>query len=349
MAMKNRLIMLLGLGITIMILPFLINAYSIFRIIGLILGIILITVSLCLKKKRNIFFIILVPIILLVFSYGIDTLLFYTLKRVPVFSYAIKSSSKVKTYNSFFYRIYDCDGKLTVDYGYTKNYVCDNSMIESININKFMQDAEESFKKYHHKFVHIYGKISKITGNENIELASFSQSNDTLNGYVNFNLDNILVVNTNENLSQYRIYDYIDVYGKVSEYNNGKIILTDTRLVASDIYDSYSFEIIANDDAKLSNLVKEKNYYYYGINSVNIKYDHDNIYELSYLLTDERFKFNDLIKDREFEVFKDDEDNEIAKKYKFDKFDYIECSNNKKIVANTKNNVDGSICDLELD
>ena len=198
-------------------------------------------------------------------------------------------------------------------------------------------------------FVHIYGKISKITGNENIELASFSQSNDTLNGYVNFNLDNILVVSTDENLSQYRIYDYIDVYGKVSEYNNGKIILTDTRLVASDIYDSYSFEIIANDNARLTNLVKEKNYYYYGINSVNIKYDHDNIYELSYLLTDERFKFNDLIKDKEFEVFKNDEDNEIAKKYKFDKFDYIECSNNKKIVANTKNNVDGSICDLELD
>ncbi len=347
--MKKRLIVLLGLGLTLMIVPFLINIYSIFRIISLVLGIILITVSLCLKKKRNIFYIILVPLIMLVFSYGIDTLLFYTLKRVPVFSYAIKSSDKMRTYNSFFYRVFDCNGNLTLDYGYTKNYVCSNDCLDAININSFMQDAEESFKKYHHKFVHIYGKISKITGNENIELASFTESNNTLNGYVNFNLNNILIVNTEENLSKYRIYDYVDVYGKVTSINDGKITLTNTKLVASDIYDTYSFEIIASDDNKLTNLVKEKDYYYYGLNTINVKYDGDNIYELSYLLTDDRFKFDDLIKGKEYEVFKNDEDVEIAKKYKLEKFDLLECSNGKKIVANSKSKANQSICDLELD
>jgi hypothetical protein len=347
--MKKRLIVLLGLGLTLMIVPFLINIYSIFRIISLMLGIILITVSLCLKKKRNIFYIILVPLIMLVFSYGIDTLLFYTLKRVPVFSYAIKSSEKVKTYNSFFYRVFDCNGELTLDYGYTKNYVCSNDYLDPININGFMQDAEESFKKYHHKFVHIYGKISKITGNENIELASFTRSDDMLNGYVNFNLDNILVVNTDENLSKYRIYDYIDVYGKVSEYKNGKIILTNTKLVASNIYNTYSFEIITNDDNKISNLVKEQNYYYYGITSVNVKYDGDNIYELSYLLTDGRFDLEKLVKNAEFEVLKDAEDVEVAKKYKLEKFNLVECTNNKKIIVNSKNKIDSDICNLKLD
>ena len=347
--MKKRLIVLLGLGLTLMIVPFLINIYSIFRIISLVLGIILITVSLCLKKKRNIFYIILVPLIMLVFSYGIDTLLFYTLKRVPVFSYAIKSSDKMRTYNSFFYRVFDCNGNLTLDYGYTKNYVCSNDCLDAININSFMQDAEESFKKYHHKFVHIYGKISKITGNENIELASFTQVDDTLNGYVNFNLNNILIVNTDENLSKYRIYDYVDVYGKVTSINDGKITLTNTKLVASDIYDTYSFEIIASDDNKLTNLVKEKDYYYYGLNTINVKYDGDNIYELSYLLTDDRFKFDDLIKGKEYEVFKNEEDVEIAKKYKLEKFDLLECSNGKKIVANSKSKANQSICDLELD
>lgn len=347
--MKKRLIVLLGLGLTLMIVPFLINIYSIFRIISLVLGIILITVSLCLKKKRNIFYIILVPLIMLVFSYGIDTLLFYTLKRVPVFSYAIKSSDKMRTYNSFFYRVFDCNGNLTLDYGYTKNYVCSNDCLDAININSFMQDAEESFKKYHHKFVHIYGKISKITGNENIELASFTQGDDTLNGYVNFNLNNILIVNTDENLSKYRIYDYVDVYGKVTSINDGRITLTNTKLVASDIYDTYSFEIIASDDNKLTNLVKEKDYYYYGLNTINVKYDGDNIYELSYLLTDDRFKFDDLIKGKEYEVFKNDEDVEIAKKYKLEKFDLLECSNGKKIVANSKSKANQSICDLELD
>lgn len=347
--MKKRLIVLLGFGLTLMIVPFLINIYSIFRIISLVLGIILITVSLCLKKKRNIFYIILVPLIMMVFSYGIDTLLFYTLKRVPVFSYAIKSSDKMRTYNSFFYRVFDCNGDLTLDYGYTKNYVCSNDCLDAININSFMQDAEESFKKYHHKFVHIYGKISKITGNENIELASFTQGDDILNGYVNFNLNNILIVNTDENLSKYRIYDYVDVYGKVTSINDGKITLTNTKLVASDIYDTYSFEIIASDDNKLTNLVKEKDYYYYGLNTINVKYDGNNIYELSYLLTDDRFKFDDLIKDKEYETFKNDEDVEIAKKYKLEKFDLLECSNGKKIVANSKSKADQSVCDLEID
>lgn len=347
--MKKRLIVLLGLGLTLMIVPFLINIYSIFRIISLVLGIILITVSLCLKKKRNIFYIILVPLIMLVFSYGIDTLLFYTLKRVPVFSYAIKSSDKMRTYNSFFYRVFDCNGNLTLDYGYTKNYVCSNDCLDAININSFMQDAEESFKKYHHKFVHIYGKISKITGNENIELASFTESDNTLNGYVNFNLNNILIVNTEENLSKYRIYDYVDVYGKVTSINDGKITLTNTKLVASNIYDTYSFEIIASDDNKLTNLVKEKDYYYYGLNTINVKYDGNNIYELSYLLTDDRFKFDDLIKGKEYEVFKNEEDVEVAKKYKLEKFDLLECSNGKKIVANSKSKANQSICDLELD
>ena len=347
--MKKRLIVLLGFGLTLMIVPFLINIYSIFRIISLVVGIILITVSLCLKKKRNVFYIILVPLIILVFSYGIDTLLFYTLKRVPVFSYAIKSSEKVKTYNSFFYRVFDCNGNLTLDYGYTKNYVCSNDCLDAININSFMQDAEESFKKYHHKFVHIYGKISKITGNENIELASFTQGDDTLNGYVNFNLNNILIVNTEENLSKYRIYDYVDVYGKVTSINDGKITLTNTKLVASNIYDTYSFEIIASDDNKLTNLVKEKDYYYYGLNTINVKYDGNNIYELSYLLTDDRFKLDDLIKDKEYEIFKNEEDVEVAKKYKLEKFDLLECSNGKKIVANSKSKANQSICDLEID
>ena len=141
----------------------------------------------------------------------------------------------------------------------------------------------------------------------------------------------------------------MDVYGKVTSINDGKITLTNTKLVASDIYDTYSFEIIASDDNKLTNLVKEKDYYYYGLNTINVKYDGDNIYELSYLLTDDRFKFDDLIQDKEYEVFKNDEDVEIAKKYKLEKFDLLECSNGKKIVANSKSKANQSICDLELD
>ena len=56
--LKKRLIWLLGLGLTLVIVPFIINVYSIFRLISLIIGIILIMIIFCLKKKRSIFLII---------------------------------------------------------------------------------------------------------------------------------------------------------------------------------------------------------------------------------------------------------------------------------------------------
>ena len=40
---------------------------------------------------------------------------------------------------------------------------------------------------------------------------------------------------------------------------------------------------------------------------------------------------------------------EVAKKYKLEKFDLLECSNGKKIVANSKSKANQSICDLEID
>ena len=195
----------------------------------------------------------------------------------------------------------------------------------------------------------INGKVSKISGNEVIEMAEYIKSDDVLNGYVNFNLSNSLKVLTKDDLSKYRIYDYIDVIGRVSEYQNGVIELRDVVLIPSDLYDSYSFEIINNNDNKLSNLVKEKDYYYYKISSINIKYDQYNIYELSYVLTDERIKYEDLVKSVEFESIKDKEDKEIAKKYGLEKFNILECSNNKKIFVNKGVNINSNICDMELE
>ena len=347
--MKKRYITLFSIGLVFMILPFLINTYSFIRIISLLLGIILVVVSLIIKKKRNIFYIILIPVLLIVFTYGIDTLLFYTLKNIPIYSYRIQSNKSMNTYNSFFYRVFDCDNKLVLDYGYKKNYVCSKDLLKMQNINSFMQDADASYKKYHGKFVYIYGKISKITGTEYLELASFTQAESLLNGYVNFNLDNILNVEVNEDLSQYRIYDYIKVIGRVDSIKDGKITLVDSVLYESDIYKEYSFELQLSDDKKLTNLVKEKDYYYYAINSVNVKYDDSNIYELSYLLLDERIKFSDLIQDLEYTSFKDEEEIELARLYKLEKFNILKCQNDKIIVVSKNVNADADICSLNID
>lgn len=347
--MKKRLIWLLGLGLTLVIVPFIINVYSIFRLISLIIGILLIMISFCLKKKRSIFLIILVPLIILVVSLGLDTLLVYKLRYVPIFSLQVKSNKDVKTYNSLFYRVYDCKKDLILDYGYNKNYACSNDLLETISVNKFLQDSKASFKEYKNKFVRINGKVSKISGNEVIEMAEYTKSDDVLNGYVNFNLSNSLKVLTKDDLSKYRIYDYIDVIGRVDLLKDNTITLIDTKLISSDIYNDYSFEIVNNNELKLSNLIKEKGYYYYGINSLNVKYDQDNIYELSYVLQDEKLTFYDLVDDMDFKIISNKDEEEVAKVYNLEKFNVIECSNNKKIVANKNNKVNSDICELVIE
>lgn len=343
--MKKRIIILLGLGLTFMIVPFLLNTYSILRIISILLGTILITLSLCLKKKKNIFMKILIPIFLLAICYGVDTLLFYSFKRVPVFSYQIKSSTKMKTYNSFFYRVYDCNKDLVVDYGYQKSFMCESNTLDTININTFLQDSKESFKKYHHKFVKISGKISKITGNESLELSAYSETSDILNGYVNFNLNNTVVVETNEDLSMYHIYDYVEVIGLVDKINDNTITLKDTLLIPSNIYNEYSYEVIYNEDG-LEDLNIDKNYYYYNINSINIVYNDKNIYELSYLFLDEKLKYEDIILNKEYSILKDEEDIEVAKVYKLDKFNILECSMGKTIFVDNKAKLTVDMCEL---
>ena len=347
--MKKRLIWLLGIGLTLMIVPFIINKYSIFRIISLVIGVILIDICFCLKKKRNVFLIVLVPILLFTLSYGVDVLFAFKLKYVPIYSYVIKSSDKMKTYNSFFYRVYDCDNDLNLDYGYRSSYVCNNELLDIISINKFLQDPKDSFNEYKNKFVRIHGKISGISGNESIELAAYTKSEEVLNGYVNFNLDYTLNIKTTDDLSKYRIYDYIDVIGRVDLLKDNTITIIDTKLIPSDIYNDYSFEIVNNNDEKLFNLIKEKDYYYYGVNSLNVKYDQDNIYELSYVLQDEKITFDDLVAGVDFKILSNKDEEEVAKVYNLEKFNVIECSNNKKIVANKNNKVNSDICELVIE
>lgn len=127
------------------------------------------------------------------------------------------------------------------------------------------------------------------------------------------------------------------------------ITIIDTKLIPSDIYNDYSFEIVNNNDEKLFNLIKEKDYYYYGINSLNVKYDQDNIYELSYVLQDEKITFDDLVAGVDFKILSNKDEEEVAKVYNLEKFNVIECSNNKKIVANKNNKVNSDICELVIE
>ena len=349
--MQKRLVIFWGIGLVFLLSPYFLNSYNILRLVSVIVGILLIVVSLQVIKKENIALGVVLGLVLLLASYGVDYFLVKNRSRVPIYAYVVDSSKSISTYNSFSYRVYDCKDKRVFDQGYKLNYACSSDDLKQVNVNELLSEASEKYKEYKNMFINITGKISKIIGNDSIELALYSKNENSLNGNVSFNLNYILDVKTNEDLSRYRIYDYINVVGRVSELkktNEGyTIILKDTVLIPSSLYKEYSFEIVNSDKKELTNLVKDKNYYYYGINSVNVKYDSDNIYELSYLLTDNRFTWADLIKNVSYETIKDEEEQEIAKYYILDKFKLLDC-NDKKIVVNKSFKITKDICELEL-
>ena len=347
--MKKRALVFLFIGLILVILPFCFNLYSLFRLLSLAVGIILITLSLAFSKFKNTFLIILLPIILIFFSYAVDTFLFYKFNRIPIFVYEIKSSSKVSTYNSFFYRIYNCNQELVLDYAYQKKYVCSDAALTTIDINDFLKNPNETYKEYKNKFVKLSGKISKINGNENIELGSYIIEEDSLNGYVNFNNNYAVEVSVSQDLSNFRIYDDLSVIGLVSKYeeSDGKyyIYLEDVMLLPSESYESYIEEIKFNNSKDLISLVSEENYYLYGISSFNIRYSNNTLYELSYLITDSRITLDDLISDTSAINLNDENENLIAKKYELDNYNLLVCENSKKIIANKDFELNTELCE----
>ena len=79
------------------------------------------------------------------------------------------------------------------------------------------------------------------------------------------------------------------------------------------------------------------NYYKIGIDNIYVHYDQDNVYELSYLITDSRITLEDLIADIEYNELKNKEEEIVAQKYSLEKFNLLKCVNNDKVVfANKK-------------
>ena len=338
----KKIIVLLIIGILFLIIPNFFNAYNILRLISVLLGIILITISLIFSPNKNIYLIVIMPLFLILLSYSIDIFLYSKFNRIPIYVYEIKSNDNISTYNSLFYRIYNCNNTLTLDYNYQKKYVCGNDTLDEIDINTFLLNPKENFKIYKNKFVKIIGKISKISGRELIELNAYDETVNALNGYVTFNNDYKIDVHLDEDLSNYRIYDYLTVIGRVVSYENGTIILEDAYTIPSDIYDDYTYEVTTNNTKNLKILLN--NYYLYGIDSINVKYSNNSIYELNYVLTDGKINTGDIINNIGGEILRNSENIIVAKKYELDDFNIMVCENDKTIFANKNYELNANLC-----
>ena len=338
-----RKIVLLFAGLLLVLISFLLNYYTMSRLFLLIIGIIIIDIYFTVKYPKKILLLLSLPILFLILTYGIDILLVKYFNRIPIYSYEERSSEKLSVYNSFFYRTFNCNGKLIMDYGYRSNYACSPDDLDTLDVNALLSAADN----YNHKFVKIAGKISKVSGINVLELAGYNiDENNKLNGYVTFNKD-LVKVNTNEDLSRYHIYDEVVVIGlinKITKNENITIDLTNTLIIPSDIYNTYDLEVILDKENGLTSYIEKNNLYLLDIDDIYIHYDNNHIYELKYLINDNRLTIEDLLIDKESKKLKDKDENEYGKIYELDKFNILKCNNDKTILMNQKSKVNNDLC-----
>ena len=329
--MKKLNYIFLILGIIFTVLPYFFKVYSLFRLLSLVVGTILIILGLIVNKNHYYIRLFVYPVIAIFAIFFCDFSIYKIFDVIPVVAIRHKSSSKVSTYNSLLYRVYDCAGRLTYDNNYKKTYVCSDDAINVIDINKFLEDPKTSYKKYKGKFVHLQGKITTIIGNSTLVLNAYSEE-VKLNGYVEFNQEKMVHIDGLEiDPSKFYIYDVIEVVGLVKNYNNGEdkeeIHLIDAKIIENKMYDEY--ELSVNNIDGLDKVKITENMYNIGIEGIYYKYDENNIYELTYLLTDERETLDNLTKDVEPKVVNDDD-----KVYELNDFNLIMCENKQILFVN---------------
>ncbi len=338
--MKNKKIIILIVSLILIIVPFFINVFTILKLISLVLGIMLLDVYFIMRKKMNLFWLIYLPILLLVFTYSLDYIKTYVFDVSPIYILENKINKDVSIYNSLFYRIYKCKDEYIFDNEYQMNFACDTNLMDDMDINTILAEPRATYQKYSHKFIKVTGKISKIIGKSKIEMQEYTTSDKDVNGYVKFNDASKLVIYLNEEeLKNYKIYDYITVVGLLDNFkkSNEELTLINTKVEDNDLYSHYTLEVIESNACDNSLKEYTDNFYTVCIDDVFVNYDVGN-YELDYVLKDGKFTFADLIKDGQ--VRKENNYNV----YELDKFNILAC-NNKNILLKKDLEIDYSLCD----
>lgn len=342
--MKKQNLILIIIGFILIVIPFFIQIFSIFRLISLLLGIIVLLLGLILNKKNKLLRIIFYPVILISGLLLLDLFLAKMFSSVPVIAFAHESSSKVSTYNSLFFRVYDCDGVLTYDGNYNQDYLCNPSAIEKVSINKYLENPKESYKKTHGKFIHLEGKINTIVGNSSLTLNAYDEKVE-INGYVVFDEEKkIIVEGLDIDPADYHVYDLASVVGLVDTYKETNeetiIYLTDAKVIKSDLYNEYSL-MVNNISSREKEKIDEK-LYYLGIQGIFYKYDENNIYEIDYLLLDKRETLENLIGKVTPSLIED-----VHKLYELENYNLIICEDEDVIFANKDITNLKNVCDKE--
>ncbi len=344
--MQKKIKLLYCIIFLFLFIPFFFNTFHYLRMVSIGIGLFLLLFTFYVEKK-NLLKLIFFTFFLLIFLYGLDFIKVYYGHSQPIFALSNTSNSNFSTYNSFFYRLYNCNGNSIFDFMYQKNYVCD-FRLEERDINAFL--SNENYKKEKNHFVTIKGKVSEIIGNTSLSLQAYEQEENHLVGELTFLKNKTVKVMNNHNdlklYGQYEIYDTVYITARIDEITNDEILLEDAWIVKAQNFDQFTIQTIESKNCK--NEIKEisntTDYHYYStcLEDIYVHYDEDTIYDIILALETKKLTLEKWIYDVQYD------ENEISQLYKFPKYRLLKCKENNKILIGTsKLNLKNDFCTVE--
>ena len=346
---------LLLTSLILIIISVIIKESNAIRPILWILSIIIFAINLKKSTKYTNSKIIIFSLIMLFVSIVIDGVIVYSFKKIPVFTYSIIKKDNNIVYNSIGMRVWQCNEddfeNLKVDPFYKKGYMCNAKEIETIEINTFLNSVVQNHAEYKNNYVKIKGKISKKSGINSLEMKAYTETENKVNGYVEF-ADNItlkIVFKENDiNLDSYDVYDEITVVGIIknmeSSQGNHVIYMSDTILVSSINLEEYTLNITKEKKCKQTITPIYNNnditIYKYCLNDVIITFK-DGQYELSSAISSNKVSVDSLYKDSPKTETNDNGD----ELHKFEDYNILVCGNKKDIyIGDTKFKLNDITC-----
>lgn len=346
--MKKKSYLLKGIGCLLLCIPFLIHQYSLLRLMSVLLGILFLCVSFLLFSKKNIIKLLFYPLLFLCFSYGIDYVCVSLGNRIPIFAYQNRTEdASIFTYDSVFYRVYNCQEKRIFDFLYQQNYICDTSM-EPKEINAFLTNGANNYQKYRYKFVTIKGKVSEVFGNDYLLLQTYEQKENNLVGQLTFNKNStIKIENNHKNLkfyNNYEIYDNILVTGRIVKKEDTTLIMHDAKIEIINDFDHFTINTI--EEKKCTHRIKKLttigDYTFYSdcMNEIFVKYDENTIYDVILALETKKLTFDKWVKNIK------KEENDEKELYLYSQYNLLKCKNtNTIVIGNKKMKLSSKICE----
>lgn len=325
---------LISLSIIFIILIYIINNASFIRPLLWIISTILLTAAFRVNKKMHIIRLFIIFFCLFALSLALDGTIAALLKRIPAYSYNITTNNKTRVYNSLGVRVWQCDinkEEYKVDVFYNKGYLCNAEDLSAIDSNSFLNSIVENYDDYHNQYVKIVGKVSKKNGHNYLEMQPYTESENKINGYVEF-ANNItlraIFSPPEKELDNYDIYDEITIIGKVKNLDKSSnqyvIYMYETKVVSTISLSGYQINVVKEDTCSDKNKIYStdtNDIYTYCIKDIIVSYP-DSHNELVDSLSSNKILIEDLYSDPN-EVLSNEDDNSAL--YKMDNYNILVC------------------------